>query len=260
MSAAEKIIVTLAGGRHLLGAAVQVLESRALGNPWPHVVFTLPGEDPGAYGRFFLEHDVELREVRGYEGHPWTAKTDAVLQAGARHVLFLDADVLPLVHPDRLLEVEGYRATGALFWRDFKAAAPDRPLWAYCGVSPRPEWEMEAGQILIDTERCLRPLAEMRMLNKNWRELYRITHGDKDVWRMSWHRAGQPWAWASEKIRMHLDDAGRGKAIEQLLGDDLVFHHRCHAKFTLGDNWWRPGIPNSLRWFEHVERVREWVC
>lgn len=259
MSRVEKMIVTLAGGPYLLGAAVQVMEARALGIQWPHLVFTLPGEDPGPYRRFFREHDVEVREVRGYEGHPWTAKTDAVLQAGAHHVLFLDADVLPLVHPDRLLENEGYQQTGALFWRDFGDSSPHHLLWRHCGVTPRAEWEMEAGQILIDTDRCLRPLAEMRILNKAWPELYQITHGDKDVWRMSWHRARQPWAWASEEIRIHLDDAGLGRAIIQLLGDEPAFHHRCHAKFTLGENWWRPGIPNSLRWLEHVEKIRDWL-
>jgi len=59
--------------------------------------------------------------------------------------LFLDADVLPLVHPDRLLENEGYRRTGALFWRDFNASPQHHPLWRHCGVTARPEWEMEAG-------------------------------------------------------------------------------------------------------------------
>lgn len=181
------------------------------------------------------------------------------LHAQARYFRFVDVDVLPLIHPDRLLENEGFQKTGALFWRDFKTSPPDHPLWNYCGINPRPEWEMEAGQILIDMERSLNPLAEMRALNKNWRELYGLTHGDKDVWRMSWHRARQSWEWASEDIHIHLDDAGLGRAIIQFLGETPAFHHRCHAKFTFGDNWWRPGISGSLRWFEHVESIRTFI-
>ncbi len=256
-----KAVVTLAGGdKYLPSAAVQALELRAIGCDWPHIVFTLPGEYLGRYHKFFLDHGSEVREVTGYEGHPWTAKTNAVVQAGAETVLFLDSDCLPLIDPDDLLEDDGFKLTGSMFWRDFGIANPDSRLWKFCGVEPQHEFEFEAGQILLNIPRCGDALETMLGFNKRWQEAYALTHGDKDVWRMAWHRSKTPWAWASPNISIYMDDTGAGRAIVQSLGDKPAFLHRVHSKFSLeGDNWFRTGVPNAARCLHHLEYLREYL-
>ena len=255
----EKAVVTVAGGRYLLGAAVQALELKETGCTWPHILFTLPGEDLGPFKSFFDYHGTTVREVNGYLGHPWTSKTNAVIQAKADHVLYMDADNLATIPPDDLIADSRYHATGAIFWPDFNTMEPDHLLWEVCGVHGRREREAEAGQLMIDTGRCRNALGEMDTLNRRWKSIYSVTHGDKDVWRMAWHRAGQEWSWGSDDLNIYLDDKGHGRAIVQRLGDRPAFHHRVHAKFSLHDNWWRPGIPNSLRWFSHLEYIKDFL-
>lgn len=49
-----------------------------------------------------------------------------------------------------MFEAAPYKRTRAMFWPDYWKTAASNPIWAILGVRCRDEWEMEAGQILID--------------------------------------------------------------------------------------------------------------
>lgn len=257
----NKSVITLAGGSYLPGAAVQAMELKAIGCDWPHVLFTVPGDEISRpYRRLFSDLDVEIRQITGYLGHPWTAKRNAIQQMPKTDVLFLDADNIPLIDPEIIRLDPRYQNTGSIFWRDFETMPANHPLYALCGVEGREQQAQEAGQLMINTERCAMALDCLAALDANWKEIYEITRGDKDMWRMAWLKSWTPWEWGSPDIGIILDDSGNGRVITQKWGVREIFHHRVHAKFSLeGDNWWRPGIPNSLRWLEHLEAIRSKV-
>lgn len=248
-----KTVITLSGGSYLLGAAVQAMELRHLGCDWRHVVYTVPGDEVSdGYRRVFDQLGSEVREVKSYKGHPWTAKTNAVIETGGE-VLFLDSDNIPLIDPE-VIRLDGrYRSKGAVFWRDFETMEVHHPLYHLCGVTPLTQQAQEAGQLLIDVDVCGRELATMDELNDRWNMIYPCTRGDKDMWRMAWMKCGTQWEWASPDIGILLDNTGHGRAIIQKWGDRPAFHHRVHAKFTAKDNWWQPGLP--LRWFAHIDHI-----
>ena len=257
----NKAVVTLAGGSYLPGAAVQAMELKSIGCDWKHILFTVPGDEVSkAYRRLFLDLDVEIREVTGYLGHPWTAKRNAIQSLKNTDVMFLDADNILTIDPEIIRLDPKYQETGSVFWRDFGTMPADHILYSLCGVEPREEIEQEAGQLLINTERCASALSALATLDLRWEEIYPHVRGDKDMWRMAWIKTGTPWIWGSQEIGIILDDLGHGRAIIQKWGQRDACHHRVHCKFSLtGDNWWRSGIPNSLRWFEHLEVIRSKV-
>ena len=259
----NKAVITLAGGRYLPGAAVQAMELKALGCDWPHIVFTVPGDEvPKAYRRLFLDLDVEMREITSYLGHPWTAKTSAVMAMKDTEVLFLDSDNILMVDPEVIRLNPRYQAAGSMFWKDFGSLEANHPLYKFCGLEPKSEdaTAQESGQLMLHTGRCEKALSAMHEVNKNWREIYETTRGDKEIWQLVWAKTGHPFVWGSEEIDIILDDQGHGRAIIQKLDSRACCHHRVHAKFSLTeDNWWRPGIPNSIRWFEHLEFIRSKV-
>ena len=256
---ANKAVVTLAGGKYLAGAAVQLMELRHLGCDWDYHLLTVPGDEvPDSYRVLFASMGVQIREVSDYLGHPWTAKCSAIRELIDTDVLFLDSDCIPLVNPEVLRLDPRYQKAGSIFWRDFGVIRRDNILHGLLGVAPFEDFETESGQILINTRRCRAGLDAMREINLRWEEIYAKVHGDKDTWHFAWKKAGLTWEWGSSNIGIILDDHGHGRAIIQKWGDQPVFHHRCHAKFSVtGDVWHQAGLP--LRWLEHLEAVKSRV-
>jgi len=255
----NKAVITLAGGRYLAGAAVQLMELRYLGCEWPYHVFNIPGEEiPDGYRRFFARMGVEILEVPDYMGHPWTAKRSAIAQFPDTEVLFLDADNIPLINPEFIRQDARYQRTGTVFWRDFGTTQPDHMVWNMLGLEPKVEIEQESGQLLIDTGRCAAGLAQLRVWDLNYIEHYKILHGDKDMWRFAWAKVGLPYEWGSPDLDFIMDNGGSVRVMIQKWDGHQVFHHRVHSKLSIdGDNFWRVGIP--LRYFEHLEYVKSIV-
>jgi alpha 1,2-mannosyltransferase len=254
----KKEVITLAGGKYLAGAAVQVMELRHLGCDWPYTLFTLPHDEfPDGYRKLFGLLGVTVRLIKDL-GHPWTAKRLAIQQFPDTDVLFLDADNIPLINPEIIRSDRRYQESGSVFWRDQNIMSKDHPVYAKCGVEPREEFEMESGQLLINTRKCAAGLEQVGIMDETWWEYYSMIHGDKEQMRLSWNKVGLPVEWGSREIEVLRDDHGNQMALIQRWGDIPAFHHRSCCKMKIeGDNWWRVGQP--LRWFEHLETVRRVV-
>jgi hypothetical protein len=183
----------------------------------------------------------------------WELKPYAIIHSPFKEVLLLDADNFPLANPEFLFETPQFQETGAIFWPDYTPMHHTREAWEIFGVPYRHEAEFESGQIVVDKERCWRPLALAMWFNENSDFFYWYVHGDKDTYRMAWHRLGQRYAmppfpveWLKGTMCQH-DFSGR-----------RIFQHRNMAKWKLdGENQRIEGFLFEDECFRDLERLRE---
>ncbi|GAA5969200.1 hypothetical protein JCM8115_004315 [Rhodotorula mucilaginosa] len=98
--------------------------------------------------------------------------------------------------PSGIWEGKAYQRLGAMMWPDYWRTQPDNPIWAIIGVPCRDEWEMEAGQILIDKARHLDALllAEWMMDRERFSYWFNFSDGDKDMFRFAFLALRKRWA------------------------------------------------------------------
>ncbi|MEM1226617.1 MAG: hypothetical protein AAGJ40_13030 [Planctomycetota bacterium] len=198
---------------------------------------------------------------------PWVIKPMAVLHSAFDQVLFLDSDCVPIRDPTYLYDDESFKRYGCLFWTDrYRGTGSAFPTvrsaaWALTNVPYRDEPECESGQFLCDRRRCERELFLTYHFNQQSDFYYQTLYGDKDTFRLAWHRLGRqfntvpfgPSSPAGYRVLYHFDPSGQ-----------LIFQHRARSKWSLhGDNPELPGfhhhseciaILNELK--AHWERIR----
>jgi len=136
----------------------------------------------------------------------------AILKSYARHVIFFDTDVVPIINPFDLLKTFEYERHGTIFWPDLWGLGCKSIEWgnrrALCGQTAWPEHilhyvldvnytftrgdtlEMDSGIMIIDTERHWGPLAlALRLANDSF--VQSVAYGDKDCFRLAWLAYGQ---------------------------------------------------------------------
>ena len=194
---------------------------------------------------------VDAHEVRKRHPHPcldgWECKPYAIQHSPFEEVLFLDADNVPVRDPTYLFDDPRYLATGAVFWPDGLRTPQSSPRWRIFGVPYRDEWEQESGQILIDKRACWKALNLCNWYNRHSDFYYRHVYGDKDTFRFAWHRCGQPYLMPNKGI-MRL----RHTICQHDLDDRRLFQHRCHVKWSLGQN-------HRVRGFKHQHECEQFI-
>lgn len=170
-----------------------------------------------------LSEKLPCRSLRG-----WAIKPYAIVYSSFREVLLLDADNLPLVKPELLFEMEPFKETGAAFWPDYSRLAPGRQIWSLCGIPYRDEPEFESGQILVDKERCWRPLMLALWYNANADFYYQYIHGDKETFHMAFRKLEQPYAMPQRGIESLI-----GTMCQHDFEGKRIFQHRNLDKWDL---------------------------
>lgn len=184
-------------------------------------------------------HVRERHPVRRLGG--WELKAYAVIHSRFREVLLLDADNVPVRDPESLFECEPYRETGAVFWPDYGRLTADRAIWRLTGIDYVDEPEFESGQIVVDKQRCWRPLNLAMWMNEHSDFWYDHIHGDKDTFHMAWRKIGAPYAMVPYPIRPL-----PSVMVQHDFHGQPIFQHRNLAKWTLGpDNPTIPGFVNE---------------
>lgn len=61
----------------------------------------------------------------------------------------------------------------------FRKTAASNPVWALLGVACRDEWEMEAGQIIIDKKYHMDALLLSQRMLEDWQFWFNFSDGDK---------------------------------------------------------------------------------
>lgn len=211
---------------------------------------------------------VDALEVR--RQHPmrtmggWECKPYAILHSPFKHVIFLDADSLPLIDPALLLSSAEYASTGALFWPDRYNLEAERPIWEICRVSYRDEPEFETGQMVIDKERSWDALHLTLHLNEHSDFYYQYMHGDKETFHMAWRRLARPYAMPPDRPCWTVGvispgDPGPVGVLQQHDFDgQVIFHHRTRAKWAAwGRNFRVPGFAHDAVCEDALRELRQ---
>ncbi len=233
-------IVTCAGGvKYLTCAWVQIAMLRRLGCTLPIEVWYLGEEERDVQWielvRPFGVDFVNAFDVRQRHPHPrlcgWEAKAYTILHSRFQEVLFLDADNVPVVDPTFLFATPAYRETGAVFWPDAVMMAEECQAWRVFDVAFRSERAFESGQILIDKERCWRPLQLCNWYNEHSDFFYEFVHGDKETFHFAWHRLEHAFT-----LVPFPPEAGTFGVIQFDLDGKRLFQHRIRDKWSLAGN------------------------
>ena len=234
----------IGGGRYFASAYVTIRVLRHVGTRLPIQLWHLGGELT-AHDRSLMEDlDVQCvdadrlrsdRPFRFIDGHwwkGWQLKPYAVMHCPFREVLLLDADCYPVHAPDSLFDWPDYRQSGAVFWPDIESSLVllrDSDVEAF-GVFPFEDLPTESGQLLINKEQCWRELSLAMHYNAQADYTYNILWGDKDTYPVAWRRMHTDYA------RMHPRSRGTPHGIIHYdQHGDVLFQHRCTAKFTLDE-------------------------
>lgn len=143
----------------------------------------------------------------------WAAKAFAILMSSFREAIFIDADSFFFVDPTTLFDDEGYRTTGALFFKDRNVSPENKRAWIK-SILPTPisakvkqnrMWTgesghmQESGVIVVDKWRHFIPMLLTTRLNgpdrdsdeaKGKKGVYDMMYGDKETFWLSWEMAG----------------------------------------------------------------------
>lgn len=182
---------------------------------------------------------------QGRRAPGWALKLAASYLVPFQQILYFDSDSAPLVSPDSLFELPGYKKSGALFWPDTPCSRPavfdeligmglmdeeDAP-------AVREERQTEAGQWLLDRRRHREPLEYIMLLATHADFTFARAFGDKDLFRAGFALAGAAsdyvlspdglgFAWGPPDAANNGSRLMRGYVQFSAAGQPL-FHHRA---------------------------------
>ena len=254
-------VVIPGGGRYFAQAWVCIHMLRRIGCKLPIELWHLgPDEmtDPWRLALMPLGVQcIDALEVR--QRHParilngWELKPYAILHSRFREVLLLDADNVPIVDPTFLFGTPQYGKYGAIFWPDYGSLAPERSIWRLTGLAYRDEPEFESGQIVVDKQRCWRPLNLTMWMNEHSDFWYGPIHGDKETFHLAWRTLDVDYAMPSTPIES-LD----GVMCQHDFEGRRIFQHRNMHKFRLDTpNRRIPGFQYETECLDYLRALRK---
>ncbi|MEX2119338.1 MAG: hypothetical protein WD847_07075 [Pirellulales bacterium] len=177
------------------------------------------------------EQSERQRPARVLNG--WELKSYALLNSRFREIVYLDADNHVLINPDTIFTWPQYRDVGAVLWPDGTGMdpwPPDSPVWEVASVPYRHEFQVEAGQLVIDKARCTKALRMVHWYDQHSDYFYRFWWGDKESFHFGFRKAGKPYSMTSKPnqalqccICQHDFDGRR------------IFQHRVGDKWRLAE-------------------------
>lgn len=255
------IVIPAGGARMFTCAWVSVRMLReVLKTRLPIQVWHLgPQEMSPAMAGLLAEQDVEIVDAEALAGahHPgalggFELKSFALLNCPFREVILLDADNLPLIDPEELLDLAAFRETGAMFWPDIVSLLPASRIWELCGVPYRAMPSFESGQAVIDRVRCHAGLSLSWFMNRHSKLVYRHIYGDKDTFLLAWLALGQPFYLIPHRVQRLL-----GCLCQHHPDGRRMFQHRNKQKWLLhGFNPRIEGFFEEERCFGFLDELR----
>uniref|UniRef100_A0AAV1TWY4 Nucleotide-diphospho-sugar transferase n=1 Tax=Peronospora matthiolae TaxID=2874970 RepID=A0AAV1TWY4_9STRA len=182
----------------------------------------------------------DLRAVR------FAAKVHAIYNSAFDHVLFLDADNVPVRDPAFLFESEEFVRTGAVFWPDYWHPhhtifhlVEDSLLWQMLDMQYVDMFEQESGQLLIDRRRHAAAMELAHFYASHTPDLFErldLVWGDKDLFRFAWIKLNASFS------MVQTPPAVAGKLVNESFcsmtmaqhdfGGNVLFLHRNANKLT----------------------------
>lgn len=232
--------IVLSGAEHQAPYMITAIASfRALGCTLPIEVMYLGDNDLPEEAREQMEafEGVTTRNLKqmvfdaGWNVEGFASKAFSILMSSFREVLFLDADVLFFRNPEVLFEEQGYKDTGALFFRD-RVVAPQFKKSFLRQILPKPisrtaqksrYWTGESGEyqesgaIVVDKWRHFVSMLLVARMNGPDRAdkdgnkgVYSFFYGDKETFWLGFELAGDT------DYHFHQGDAGAMGVVKEV--------------------------------------------
>lgn len=176
---------------------------------------------------------VDALEVR--KRHPfrnlagWESKPFAIIHSAFKEVLLLDADNMPTNDPTYLFDTAPYQQTGAILWPDFEEYVFPTRTFRVFGTKRRYEVQVESGQILVDKNKCWKPLNLCMWYNGNSHFFYQYIYGDKDTFQLAWRKLDVEYAMP----KTYPSRVGKKAMYQHDFEGRKIFQHRNFDKWNL---------------------------
>jgi hypothetical protein len=253
----ERGIVISGGGQKYFPLAYAAIANlRRLGCSLPIELWHLGEAEMTPQWRLAVERLGDVSVVDAAQTGPgarilagWESKPYSMLYCSFAEVLYLDADNLAASDPKFLFDDADYRVAGAVFWPDLPNGREWIPgeTWDTAGILNREGPAFETGQILVNKRRYWRELQVTMHLNEYSDCWYEYVYGDKDTFKLAWHKCGQGYV-------MPTASRWRKPAIIQTdLQDRPLFYHCVQGKPSIAAGRPVPGLPQQVS--DHVVRA-----
>lgn len=220
----------------------------------------------------------------------WAIKPFSIFRSKFKEVLWIDSDNVPIRDPSFLFEDGEYQEKGSLFWRDVSGADRAKfwhqtsPVWSIFNVPFNDAEEFDAGQLLINKEKCWQELALTLHFNQNKDLYWQYVYGDKDTFRLAWQQIAHKRTGKTRQVN-YLEDMktvpygfmpygpfhigppnpwgkwGGGSVMQQRdRAGEPLFNHRTIFKFKLedgaDDSETSNATPQDARYVEYIRTAR----
>ena len=168
-------------------------------------------------------------------------KAKALLYTQLDHILALDADCIPTLSPDVILDTYGKQS---VFWPDLWETSPENPAWsALCpDCTKNVTLEVESGQMILYKPSAWVALEIAAVLLQN-NDVYTFLNGDKDTYRLAMLMTDTPFHLATHSPHVAAsgaDGAFCGHSLLHFLDTkELAFVH--HSGYKLSRHRYIPG-------------------
>ncbi|KAJ3151400.1 hypothetical protein HDU86_006100 [Geranomyces michiganensis] len=226
-------IVMTTGNFHADHAILAIRNIRRLGCSLPIQLFYLDDDDlaPAHRDRLALLPNVRTISIKRifdvYASQQqqqknerprlgWEMKPFAILASTFRHTIFIDADVVFLQSPERMLTYPLYTQQGTLLFRDRTLYPGGKPteeffLEVMDGLEPSARYwdgrvgrklsvhEGESGVVVVDKVRNFHAVLMTTLMNAPGpfkEDMYRVIHGDKESYWIAHEMLALPYAWS----------------------------------------------------------------
>jgi len=212
--------------------------------------------------KLLADYNVRMRPIFDRRARGFHVKPYAVYYSNFDNVLLLDADNLPAKDPTYLFEEPEFLRTGAIFWPDYWQPPNSlfqltntSLLWQLTGVEYVDMFEQESGQVLIDRRKSKPALDKLMYYSTHEPRMMEELHliwGDKDLFRLAWLNASQPFHFiqfppAVGGLDLRVDKGvfcGLAMIQHDVQGN-LVFFHRNSIKLD--------GLPDQPHIMTHIQ-------
>ncbi|RLN54049.1 hypothetical protein BBJ29_003156 [Phytophthora kernoviae] len=222
---------------------------------------TIPKRLKDEYGPLTLR-SIDDPRVVGFN-----SKVYAILHSKFDHVMFLDADNVPVKDPSYLFKTPEFLQTGTIFWPDFWHPMKtifnindESLLWEMLAMPYVDMFEQESGQLVIDKTRnaaALRMLSLFVFHDPNLFSRYKLAHGDKDLFRFAWLKTKTPFHMIANPPGIAGSVRERKFCGMSMVQSDpqgeVLFLHRNAKKLTGGLD---PKYEPDTKIWTHLQRFR----
>lgn len=211
--------------------------------------------------KLLSDYNVRMRAIFDRRAMGFHVKPYAVYYSNFDNILLLDADNLPAKDPTYLFEEPEFLRTGAIFWPDYWQPQNSlfqltntSLLWQLTGVEYVDMFEQESGQVLINRIKSKPALDKLMYYSTHQPRMMEELHliwGDKDLFRLAWLNASQPFHFIQFPPAvggLDLTDKGVFCGLAMIQHDvqgNLVFFHRNSIKLD--------GLPDQPRIMTHIQ-------